>query len=131
MQKLILRANNFKKKVLASLLYKSIARLTTNRPLLSFTFDDFPRSSYTNGGTILNNFGFKATYYVSLGLMGKELPVGPAFINEDIEKLMKDGHELGCHTYDHLDAWDTIPYKFSESTKKIRHYLKNYILVQN
>src|SRR5205814_3937935 len=71
---------------------------------ISFTFDDFPRSALATGGAILSHFGMKGTYYASLGLMGQSSPVGPLFSAEDLNGVLIEGHELGCHTYAHCDA---------------------------
>jgi glycosyltransferase involved in cell wall biosynthesis/peptidoglycan/xylan/chitin deacetylase (PgdA/CDA1 family) len=81
--------------------------IATQRPLISFTFDDFPRSALLVGGEILNRFGLAGTYYASLGLAGKDTPSGHIFVNEDLETLFAHGHELGCHTFAHLDSWGT------------------------
>ena len=46
-------------------------KMQTNKSYISFTFDDFPRSSYLMGGKILKNHGLTGTYYISVGLMNK------------------------------------------------------------
>lgn len=83
--------------------------------MISFTFDDFPRSALTNGGSILRERGFAGTYYVSLGLMGKTAPTGEMFEHEDLDELIRQGHELACHTFDHCDSWETSPADFEGS----------------
>lgn len=90
-------------------------RLQTDAPVISFTFDDFPRSALTNGGAILRGHGFAGTYYASLGLMGKETPTGEMFEPEDLNQLIEQGHELACHTFDHCDSWETSPAEFESS----------------
>src|ERR1041385_7997293 len=52
---------------------------STPTPLISFTFDDFPKSALTTGGAILGRFGLRATYYACLGLMGRQNRTGPIF----------------------------------------------------
>ena len=84
-------------------------------PLISFTFDDFPRSALQMGGGILKGFGLTGTYYTSLGLMGKQAPTGVIFVEEDLRAAVAQGHELGCHTYHHYHSWDTPPGRFEES----------------
>jgi peptidoglycan/xylan/chitin deacetylase (PgdA/CDA1 family) len=84
-------------------------------PLVSFTFDDFPRSSLLVGGAILRRFGLTGTYYASFGLMGKTAPTGAIFVRQDLETLLEQRHELGCHTFDHCDSWETRPDLFEES----------------
>lgn len=77
------------------------------RPIISFTFDDFPRSALHTGGAILEQFGLKGTYYASFGLMGQIAPTGPIFVPEDVRALVAQGHELGCHTFHHCHSWNT------------------------
>src|ERR1044071_9553828 len=66
----------------------------TTFPLISFTFDDFPRSAFLEAGSILTRYGLLGTYYVSLGLMGKQSHMGPMFQSEDLKQLAGLGHEL-------------------------------------
>jgi peptidoglycan/xylan/chitin deacetylase (PgdA/CDA1 family) len=84
-------------------------------PIISFTFDDFPRSAYYAGGAILKTHGFRGTYYAALGLLGTLEPVGEIFSREDLVQLAVDGHELGCHTFGHCHAWNTTPGAFEMS----------------
>jgi len=88
--------------------------------LISFTFDDFPRSALLSGGEVLRRFGFVGTYYASLGLMGQPSPVGEIFQREDLAQLVAQGHELACHTFDHCHAWNTPPDKFEASVVRNR-----------
>jgi len=76
-------------------------------PLISFTFDDFPRSAFLEAGAILTRYGVRGTYYASLGLMGEQSPMGLMFQAEDLEELLHLGHELGCHTFGHCHSWNT------------------------
>src|ERR1700693_5858527 len=82
------------------------------RPLISFTFDDFPRSALLAGGSILNRYGLSGTYYVSLGLAGRETESGQIFVPDDLAILLEEGHELGCHTFSHCDSWATATKTF-------------------
>ncbi len=73
-------------------------------PFVSFTFDDFPRSALLTGGRILKR---------SLG---------------DIKDLVDQGHELGCHTFDHCHSWETKPRIFEESIIDNKQALKDFSL---
>jgi peptidoglycan/xylan/chitin deacetylase (PgdA/CDA1 family) len=84
-------------------------------PVISFTFDDFPRSALLNAGAILRERRLAGTYYASFGLMGKKAPTGEIFTREDLDELIQQEHELACHTYDHYDSWDTAPLEFEAS----------------
>lgn len=96
-------------------------------PFISFTFDDFPRSALLTGGAILKQFGLAGTYYASFGLMDKEAPSGTMFVREDLNLLLDHGHELGCHTFGHCDAWETEPAAFEESIIENRRALNNVV----
>jgi glycosyltransferase involved in cell wall biosynthesis/peptidoglycan/xylan/chitin deacetylase (PgdA/CDA1 family) len=110
-----LRLQRFYQRRAASLLFKRPLLIRQQRPLISFTFDDFPRSALLAGGVILNRFGFAGTYYASLGLMGEQAPTGQLFLSSDLTTLVDRGHELGCHTFSHLDSWDTETSTFENS----------------
>jgi hypothetical protein len=47
--------------------------------------------------------------------MDRELPSGRGFSLEDLHRVAADGHELGCHTFHHCDAWETSPATFEKS----------------
>ncbi len=93
------------------------------RPLISFTFDDFPRSALLSAGAVLNRHGLAGTYYVSLGLAGKETASGQMFHIEDLKPLIEQGHELGCHTFAHCDSWATATQTFEDSILENREAL--------
>ncbi|MBX3300765.1 MAG: polysaccharide deacetylase family protein [Nitrospira sp.] len=84
-------------------------------PLISFTFDDFPLSALEVGGKILRQHGVAGTYYVSLGLLDREESVGRICSVVHLKEVLSQGHELGCHTFNHCDAWDTEPESFERS----------------
>jgi peptidoglycan/xylan/chitin deacetylase (PgdA/CDA1 family) len=96
-------------------------------PIISFTFDDFPRSALLTGGAILQSLGLSGTYYASLGLIGKRAATGTMFLEEDLKALVEEGHELGCHTFGHCHAWDTSPREFEEAIISNRQALRELI----
>ena len=78
------------------------ARQVPALPIVSFTFDDFPRSALTVGGAMLVERGLRGTYYASMGLMGQQSSRGEIYNAEDLRVLIEKGHELACHTFSHL-----------------------------
>lgn len=93
----------------ACVLFRKPLSVKSALPLVSFTFDDFPRSAFLEAAPILGRYGLLGTYYVSLGLMGKQSPLGAMFRAEDLKELLRLGHELGCHTFSHCHSWNTAP----------------------
>ena len=45
-------------------------RARNTGPVVSFTFDDVPKTSFTHGAGILDEFGAHGTFYISGGLCG-------------------------------------------------------------
>jgi len=73
-------------------------------PIISFCFDDFPRTACTVGGRILRNYGAHGTYYVAIGLMNQSVTAYESFGLEDLHSLVEDGHELASHTFGHVSS---------------------------
>jgi peptidoglycan/xylan/chitin deacetylase (PgdA/CDA1 family) len=90
------------------------------KPLISITFDDFPQSAVRIAGGILSEFGLRATYYVSAGLMGKTTAVGVMFDRSDVKSVVETGHELACHTLDHSLCCNLTPRALVESCRRNR-----------
>jgi len=95
-------------------------RLNGRSPYVSFTFDDFPRSALTHGGRILANYGVRGTYFVSFRLLERESVSGRIASLADLKTLVRDGHELGCHTFDHLDGSEVTATAFEQSIESNR-----------
>ena len=74
----------------------------SQRGVISFTFDDFPRSALTVGGAILRRHGVAGTYYVAGGLTDGSENDLPCHHLDDITTLLRDGHELGSHGFAHV-----------------------------
>ena len=69
------------------------------RPVVTITFDDVPRSALINGLPVLDRYAVKATFYVSMGLV-RDAP-GTFLTDEDVRLLVSEAHEIGCHTWSH------------------------------
>jgi peptidoglycan/xylan/chitin deacetylase (PgdA/CDA1 family) len=99
---------------------RRVAVVSPGRPIVSFTFDDFPRSALHQGGAILLDRGFAGTYFASFGLMGQSAPTGEIFSRADLDEFQQRPHELACHTFDHCHSWDTPPSEFEASILRNR-----------
>ena len=74
------------------------------RPMLSLAFDDVPASAAVTGAEILERRGLKGSYYVAAALAGTDAPTGRMACADAVRRLAQAGHEIGCHTYSHLDC---------------------------
>lgn len=89
---------------LASALRRRRVPVNLAKPVLSITFDDFPKSAVDGAIEILAKCNAKATYYAAGGLMAGHTDQGPAYDADDIKALISCGHEIGCHTFSHIDC---------------------------
>lgn len=120
---MLVRAHGRFQRTTSRHLYRRPIPLRLQRPLISFTFDDFPKSALYEGGQLLADVGARGTYYASMGLMGTLAPTSEIFVPEDLPALLNGGHELACHTFDHFDSWDTVPSEFDASILRNREAL--------
>ncbi|MEO1038229.1 MAG: polysaccharide deacetylase family protein [Pseudomonadota bacterium] len=83
---------------------RRLVTVKPDRPIVSFSFDDFPQSAATTGAELLEARGWRGTYYASAGFAGGKNHLGRMYDIADLHRLHRDGHEIGCHTYAHDDA---------------------------
>lgn len=76
------------------------------RPVISFTFDDFPRSAFTQGGPVLERYGAKATYYAAGRFCEATIDGLEFYTRQDALEAARQGHEIAHHTFGHPHAPD-------------------------
>jgi peptidoglycan/xylan/chitin deacetylase (PgdA/CDA1 family) len=110
---------------LGGVLFTRTVSMRNAVPLISFTFDDFPRSAAQVAASILEESGIQGTYYASLGLIGqKESAVGEIFTEDDLAAVLHAGHEVGCHTFEHCNSWTSSANHFERSIIENRQAMK-------
>src|SRR5579871_5019873 len=77
-------------------------RISLSAPLASFTFDDFAKSAWREGGKLMESYGARATYYTSGGLCGTMHDHVRCYDEDDLSALAAAGHDVGCHTFEHV-----------------------------
>ncbi|WOH49860.1 polysaccharide deacetylase family protein [Bradyrhizobium sp. sBnM-33] len=108
---------------LAMHLHVDLFRLRTSTPMLSFTFDDLPKSAVTTGAAMLEAHGARGTFYVSGSLVGADAPDWVTGDGEDVVSLHHGGHEIGCHTFSHQRACDLDEGAMRQEILRNRAYL--------
>jgi peptidoglycan/xylan/chitin deacetylase (PgdA/CDA1 family) len=89
---------------LVRLVHRRPLAVAPARPMVSFTFDDAPATAAGAGAEILEARGARGVFYACAGLVGSEGPMGRYAASDDYLRLAEAGHEIGCHTYSHLDC---------------------------
>ena len=88
--------------------------------LIALTFDDGPRRSTTT--RLLDGLaerGVKATFF----LIGRQIAD-----NEDVvERMDREGHQIGIHTFDHVQLTDLNQTDFDAQVESTRTLLKNLL----
>ena len=80
------------------------AEVAPDRPVITVTFDDFPKAAL-NGADIVERHGGRAGFYACTSLAGQRSPVmGEMFDGATLAELRARGHEIGAHTHTHLDC---------------------------
>lgn len=92
-------------------------------PLVSFTFDDVPASAYTNGATILEDYGLRGTFYVASGILGHMDTHWRVIAREQVRALHDRGHEVGCHTFSHIGVEALDAHGMDEECRQNWNYL--------
>ena len=100
-------------------------RLLNETPMVSFTFDDIPRSAATTGAKLLEDHDARGTFYVSGGLVGTASSDWRAVDPQDIVTLHRNGHEIGCHTFSHKRTCDLDAESLGEEIARNRRYLRS------
>lgn len=118
-----------------------IARYDGDRAAaISYTFDDGLRDQYTIGVPILNEFGFKGTFFVIPGVETETVEQAKAKENDarawgsvtwtELAEMAKQGHEIGSHTWSHPNLPKVPPEELDAEFTKANEEIKKRLDVQ-
>ena len=100
-------------------------RLRNATPMVSFTFDDVPKSAATVGAAILEAHDVHGTFYVIGSQVGTTSALWDMVDGEDIVALHRRGHEIACHTFSHKRACDLDAETLNAEVDRNQHYLRS------
>lgn len=100
MSNLILRTSRFAARHLA----KSVVSLRKGRGVVSVSFDDVPTSACQYGASLLEDYEGSGSFFVCGGLTDRDEQAQRCHSIQDLLQLQESGHEIGCHTYSHLNC---------------------------
>ena len=78
--------------------------LNLDRPIISITFDDCPKSVIQNAVPLIEQEGWQASLYMAMGLCGFTNHLGLHMSEDDVKAAYASGHEIADHTFSHVDA---------------------------
>lgn len=78
--------------------------LRRQRAVISFSFDDVALSACTTGAALLQEYQARATFFVCGGLENQLEQGQLCHHGAQLQQLHRDGHEVACHTYSHLNC---------------------------
>ena len=99
-------------------------QLSGTGPMVSFTFDDVPKTAATVGAPLVEEYGGRGTFFVSGSLVDEPSAHWAGVGANEIIALHRNGHEIGCHTFSHLRAIDLDAAAMSGEVEKNRRYLR-------
>jgi peptidoglycan/xylan/chitin deacetylase (PgdA/CDA1 family) len=76
-------------------------RLRNDRPLVTFTFDDVPRSALAIGADALEQAGARGSFYISTALLGLRTRHWTVIDADGVRELHRRGHDIGLHGHRH------------------------------
>ncbi len=99
-------------------LYPSLTwKIKTEEKTVHLTFDDGPHPEATPFALDeLKRHGARATFFC----VGKNLQQYP----EIVDRILREGHQLGNHTFHHLNGWTTTDELYLESIEQTRSLTK-------
>ena len=98
-------------------------RLRNRGPMVSFTFDNAPKSAAAVGVPILDAYKARATFYVAGGLVDKWSGHWDGISGDEIVALHRQGHEIACHTFSHPRTTDLDAAALACEIEHNRRYL--------
>ena len=94
-------------------------------PMVSFTFDDVPKSAATVGAAILEAHDVRGTFYVIGSQVGTSSALWDMVDSDDVIALHRRGHEIACHTFSHQRACDLDAETLNSEIDRNQHYLRS------
>jgi peptidoglycan/xylan/chitin deacetylase (PgdA/CDA1 family) len=101
--------------------------MRNQRPIVSFTFDDFPHSAVSNGARILEKYGARGTFYAAGSYCGQVIDGIVQYSAGDLLALLEAGHEIGCHTFNHRRVSTLTKGKLVEEIRLNRSFIAEHI----
>jgi peptidoglycan-N-acetylglucosamine deacetylase len=80
-----------------------VRRKIVNNRILALTYDDGPSGVTPQLLDLLRSRGARATFF----MLGRHVQQNSGIV----DRVKQEGHDIGCHSDQHLNAWKTLPWK--------------------
>jgi peptidoglycan/xylan/chitin deacetylase (PgdA/CDA1 family) len=112
--------NYLRTPAIISTLFPSYFNLPGNKNGIKLTFDDGPELGVSDTIlSILDSHKIQATFF----MLGNKVERNPGLAKE----IFAAGHQIGSHSYEHLDAWKINPAIWNESVQKGQDILEDIL----
>lgn len=101
--------------------------IVTDKPIISFTFDDVPDSAFNQGAAILEKYGLRGTFYIAGSLVGVTESRRQLINEANINQLIERGHEIGCHTFSHSNVAKITGAELQRDIERNRGFLQHIL----
>lgn len=92
--------------------------------IVSFSFDDCPKSAITNALPLVEAEGWRSTIYVACGLCETTNHLGLHMSDADILDVYNRDHEIADHTFSHLSADQVDIQTYMNDIERNQRHLK-------
>lgn len=99
---------------------KYVWHMDRSEPKVYLTFDDGPVTGITDFVLdLLLERNMKATFFMVGDNILKHLPLA--------RRIVSEGHQVGNHTFNHLNGWNTSPKKYLENVAQCQQTIKDQL----
>lgn len=101
-------------------------KIKQGKPVIALTIDDSPTKNTFEILTLLNHYKVKATFFIISNYIEELKDEKYLTGNQVMEKIIKDGHEVGNHTVNDEAAWKMSQEEFREKLLECERALSKY-----
>lgn len=102
---------------------RNVQPLQAAAGVVSFSFDDAPKTACLLGREVLERHGVHGTWYVAGGLTDRLEQGRVCHSADDVRTLLARGHHVGCHTFSHRPCTTLTPAEMTAELRRNHLYL--------
>ncbi len=115
------------RRLASKVLIRKSVRMRNQWAIVSFTFDDFPRSAVFNGASILQEHDTRGTFYAAGSYCDQTIDGIPQYRAADLLTLAEARHEIGSHTFHHQRVSALTGLALDEEINRNAAFIASYL----